>query len=512
MKRKKVKSDMKRNAEKVKFRDWGRDDSRGHIETHEYLNNYLEEYPALAKRFVVVNNHRETTLADRSFQVFTSNNHNRIYGFNPFSSFNIESDETPNVSQLDFSSGFMYSSQKNITLSGRDLNGNTLDGFPIGFVGEVNCGGNDYQMMIICDISHRLNTFGRDVFRGLTDIASTIWTEIDESTRLRDYPPSTQPLTLGMDAEFELMKNRRKVDADDYFSFEGEIGTDGHPATLELRPHYTNTSDQLVENLEQLFKKLYNDRFEIETSGSIEALGAHIHFGIQRTQTFVQLMDNWVARPLWHLNGSARSFYQRLSECRDTDTHPGWEYRSLPSGILKDKKLASIVLKVVEGLAKDFYLNRKEISLHPYKEDYLLYLSDDEWKRWQQFKKDNDKSFKAESWGCRRKGSLYQHKHPGNIEIDIPIEVYLYKLRKERGNVFYLRPFNSTIRDYFLNAYKNKFRVQDELVPTLFLNSSNFYSVGIPYEIHGIPSEHVEFLGNFIAFLNSSKSEDIPEL
>ena len=502
---------MKRNTAKVKFQDWGRINPYGHIEAHEYLNNYLEEFPALSKRFATINNHRDTILIDRSLQVFTSNSENRSFGFSPFGHYNIASDETPNTSQLDFSSDFMYSSSKNILLSGRDLNGNALHEFPIGFIGEVHCEGHDYQMMITCDISHRLNAFGRDVFRGLSDIASTVWTEIDENTKLRDYPERPQ-VTFGMDAEFELMRNRRKVDADDYFSFEGEIGTDGHPATLELRPHHTNTSGELLENLTQLFQKLYNDRFEVETNGSMEALGTHIHFGIQRTQAFVELMDNWIAKPLWHLNGTARSFYKRFSEYRDTNSHPGWEYRSLPSGILKDKPLASIVLKIIEGLAKDYYVNRKEISLHPYKEDYLLYLDKDEWKLWQTYKKDNDRNFKPATWGCKRKGLLYQHKHPGNVEIDIPIELYLYKLRKERGNTFFLHPFNHPIRDYFLDTYKNKFRVEDETVKSLFLTPTNFYMVGMPYEIHGIPSEHVEFLGNFIGFLNSSTSEDIPEL
>lgn len=502
---------MKRNAVKVKYQNWAGRDTCGHIEAHEYLSNYLEEFPEFGNRFAVINNHRETLLADRSLQVFTSNNHNSIFGFSPFSTFNIESNETPNVSQLDFSSGFMYSSQKNITLSGRDIKGNMLHQFPIGFVGEVNCGGREYQMMIVCDISHRLNAFGRDIFKGLTDIASTIWTKIDDNTTFRDQPAIPQ-VTLGMDAEFELMKNKRKVDADDYFSFEGEIGTDGHPATLELRPHYTNSSGELVDNLSQLFQKLYNDRFEVETNGDIEALGTHIHFGIQRTQAFVDLMDNWIAKPLWHLNGNARSFYKRLSEYRDTDSHFGWEYRSLPTGILKDKKLASIILKVIEGLAKDFYIDRKEVSLHPCKEDYLLYLDSDEWKDWQIYKKDENRCFKAESWGCKRKGALYQHKHPGNTEIDIPIEVYLYKLRKDRGNTFYIRPFSNTIKDYFLDAYKNAFKVEDDLVPTLYLSPSNFYSIGIPYEIHGVPSKHVRFLEGFIAFLNSSTVDDIPEL
>jgi len=503
---------MKRNTIKVKFQNWGGYDARGYIETHEYLSNYLEEFPALASRFAVVNNHRETLLADRSLQVFTSNNHNNIFGFSPFSNFTIESNEIPNVSQLDFSSDFMDASQKNILLSGRDGRGNVLLEFPIGFVGGVNCGGCEYQMMVVCDISHRLNSFGRDVFKGLSDIASAVWTEIGDDTKLQDNPELVTPVTLGMDAEFELMRNKRKVDADNYFSLEGEIGTDGHSATLELRPHYSNSSSGLIENLSQLMQKLYSERFEIETNGNIEALGTHIHFGSQRTQAFVDLMDNWIAKPLWHLNGNARSFYKRLSEYRDTDSHFGWEYRSLPTGILKDKKLASIILKIVEGLARDFYTNRKEVSLHPCKEDYLLYIDDDEWKEWQTYKKDDDRTFKAESWGCKRKGALYQHKLPGNTEIDIPIEVYLYKLRKDRGNTFYIRPFNNTVRDYFLDIYKNEFRVEDQIAEILYLSPSNYYSVGIPYEIHGNPSKYVDFLGNFIVFLNSSLLDDIPEL
>lgn len=495
---------MKRNAFKVKYTESERNEIKGHIDRSEHLLQYLKEFPDFAKRFAIINNHTETILASRSLQVFTSNNRYRNFVFYPFARFEIDTNEVSGMSQLDRGSN-LPSSEFNIFCNNHQRNNP-----PMGFFGKVSYNGFDFETLLLCDISHQYNSFGLDIFEKLSKIVCDKWDEIPDDFEIESY--KTSSVSLGMDAEFELIKNKDVVRAGDYFPFEGEIGTDGHSATLEIRPHYANTSNQLLDNLTQLMQDIYKRQFEIETNGDVEALGAHIHFGVQRESTFIKLLDCWIAHPLWQLNGKARGCYKHLSESRDTDIHHGFEYRSLPSGILKDKNLASIVMKVIEGLSNDFYVSGKEISLHPCKEDYLQYIDEDEWKKWRFYKKDLDKRFKADTWGCKRKGELHQRNIPSSLEIDIPIQVYLYKLRKDRGEVFYLFPSVPKIRDYLLDVFKNRFEIEDKIAEVIRSLPPVYYTIGVPYEIHSKPSEYNIWLANFITFLNSSSLEEIPEL
>lgn len=152
-------------------------------------------------------------------------------------------------------------------------------------------------------------------------------------------------LRVGADPELELYSRKLEyVRAGDYFPFEGEIGTDGAPNVLELRPGPGENGEDLARNVAGLLEKVWERGFVPTPYSRRYPTGGHIHLGASEreacrtvkahAQKIVCVVDDLIGELLLEASPPARR-NSNYNERRALEGKPyGFEYRTPPSTIL----------------------------------------------------------------------------------------------------------------------------------------------------------------------------------
>jgi len=159
-------------------------------------------------------------------------------------------------------------------------------------------------------------------------------------------------MLLGSDPEFVFVGEEGLVRADTYYPRQvnggrnnPEIGGDGHPQTVEIRPRAKENPAALVKEISRILRDHYLDvPGEIAwRAGSFcegKTLGGHIHFGggVPLNDYILVALDGVLAQTVICLEDEKEakqrraSTYGKLSDIRTK--HWGFEYRTLSSFIV----------------------------------------------------------------------------------------------------------------------------------------------------------------------------------
>lgn len=234
-------------------------------------------------------------------------------------------------------------------------------------------------------------------------------------------------ITIGADPEFELysLSGEYVLPASGYFEFNGSIGTDGNPSTLELRPKPASNEVKFVKHVNSLMQRLIT-KFKLSIKGDMLPLGGHIHVGgISYDGSIIALLDDFIGSKVINLSGNKRGDYKRLGEYRRKDY--GFEYRTPPSAIYYNPQLLRIVFKLLLAI---LHKGRSEEGItyyYPVRPNELLkYLSHQEvtyFYRMMRFLKGRIKSPKEKifiNWPIQ---SRYSTNFDGNWNSNIKSEL-----------------------------------------------------------------------------------------
>jgi hypothetical protein len=230
----------------------------------------------------------------------------------------------------------------------------------------------EYKSVITCDFTHNSNfKWFAPFFNKIISILNL--TPNNEESKIR--------ISLGVDPEFEVLVGNNVINAPMEFKgkdrLRGKIGTDGSGNQVELRttPHFHE--DHVVKEVKESFTRLRKGM--MGSKGDKYPLGAHIHFGatingiqtvIDSSSDFSIILDSFLGRYLVDLSGKARilSEYAAMGTNALRKQPHGFEYRSLPSAIFTDPKIARIVLKIARNLAQN-YFSGKAMTINRLKAD-----------------------------------------------------------------------------------------------------------------------------------------------
>lgn len=196
--------------------------------------------------------------------------------------------------------------------------------------------------LLLVDLVHtgyhvEIDQFIRDIMR-LCGLLSEGAPEVTESRIVTT-------LRVGADPELELYSRKLEcVRAGDYFPFEGEIGTDGAPNVLELRPGPGENGEDLARNVAGLLEKVWERGFVPTPYSRRYPTGGHIHLGASEreacrtvkahAQKIVCVVDDLIGELLLEASPPARR-NSNYNERRALEGKPyGFEYRTPPSTIL----------------------------------------------------------------------------------------------------------------------------------------------------------------------------------
>jgi hypothetical protein len=186
-----------------------------------------------------------------------------------------------------------------------------------------------------------------------------------------DTPLRRKNVRLGADPEFEAYRGETVVVAHNYVGHtDCPVGSDGCGDQLEIRPAPSARPAVLVKNIKDLLRESSKYFDEISVRGDKYSLGGHIHFGgLGANFRLLEVLDNFIGKPLSVLNGSARGGFADLGGYRP-QPH-GFEYRTPPSAWLISPRFAKITLKLAKNLATK-WANTKELTYEesPTDEDY----------------------------------------------------------------------------------------------------------------------------------------------
>jgi len=467
-------------------------DEYGGESLRRYFEQLSNDRATLWKYFSVIWCHSEPPLlADQMLTVFSGTFKKFPLGNVHLTHKNryvIEEEVSPSDGQLDFYCPVPYANTNDLNIVLR-VPGYSRE-IPYGFVGTIksDVAEDEIKLLVLGDFSHRFNEFGVKIFNQILPmIEDNDWNQITNKKDVKILAPksiSPDKITIGMDAEFELFDGGYPVEARRFYPFSGEIGHDSAGSPLEFRPKpFVNSSDML-NYTEQLMQEVYNCNHELGTLGDRFAIGTHIHFGIYHDQNFIKLLDNWVAELVWHLNGKGRGSYAVKGSWRNADNHYGFEYRALPSGILRNKRLSILLFKIMEGLANDFYIHEKEIELIPSTNDYLSYLNIDEWNELQELVRGKNIQFDPASWNCktytysiRYSDKMKERYGFSDLRFSNNFGLFIYSLNSDKSNQLWVYPYNRDLAEFFGLSFKYM-----ENCPSIFLKNvelNNEYQLGL---------------------------------
>jgi len=185
-------------------------------------------------------------------------------------------------------------------------------------------------------------------------------------------------IIVGADPEFELVRCDGSIEYASKIVSGGcssAIGVDGAGEQVELRPA-PGKPHEVVKNLKGLFRE-FNARYKnmaLSVSGNVYPLGGHIHIGLGKPFSppisMLDMLDDFLGRPLIDLSGKARGGYKNLSTWESKDW--GFEYRPLPAAYLLKPEICRIVLKIAQNVC-DCFINKNQFEYNspPEKEDYM---------------------------------------------------------------------------------------------------------------------------------------------
>ena len=174
------------------------------------------------------------------------------------------------------------------------------------------------------------------------------------------------PISIGCDPEAELidpasgdcLAASMVIDG----GVEAELGVDGAGSPVEFRPPPGSPED-VVRELERILKRFSDEypTYDLSPVGNNIPIGCHIHIGfghpVDPPPSLIELLDDFIGRPLSRLNGKARGTYASLGAWRSQPW--GFEYRTPPAAAIASPRIARIVFKLAYNLV-DLYVNKKD--------------------------------------------------------------------------------------------------------------------------------------------------------
>lgn len=196
-----------------------------------------------------------------------------------------------------------------------------------------------------------------------------------------------EPIMIGADPEFVLMKDGEVVRAQDFLPFDDKFGSDGSWA--ELRPDASQSVIEVVNNIDSLFKEGHSavedldwmagacypvDREKVPYIGEWCPIGGHIHLGNPDIKdptnhdifrALADILDDLVVVPLIKVDGPHADKRRQHSGYGVGRGGDRWQFSNsggrlewrTPSGIwLCHPLVAEAVLGTTKAVAESFYL------------------------------------------------------------------------------------------------------------------------------------------------------------
>jgi hypothetical protein len=289
-------------------------------------------------------------------------------------------------------------------------------------------------------------------------------------------------ITIGADPEFEIYLNSKIVNASSigFYYDHGKIGVDGSGCQLEIRPSPSDNPDQVIENIKNLLTIFVEKcRLKVGVAGNRYPLGCHIHFGgMKATRDFISVLDYYLGEKLIETSGRARGDYKFLGAWRLQ--YWGFEYRTLPSSILFDPKVAIAVFKVAKRLAEAYY-NEDGVELPPTHSEYErlgitreMEIIDEFAKKWHNIKN----KIILKNWGIELKPQIsVKFCDEWNEEIK-NLFINYFKEHKTKKDILIILFGLASSRGNVVSGFKSKYFETID-----FHYKSEIPAFGIPYII-----------------------------
>ena len=172
--------------------------------------------------------------------------------------------------------------------------------------------------------------------------------------------------TVGCDPEFEMKKHTasgaRIVKASNHLRgndlCHSGVGLDGSAQQIEVRPR-PGTPAFVTREIKKLIRSFAdeNEFYDLTDAGDKYPLGGHIHIGIGHEYSpgreLLMVLDDFIGRPTIELSGKARQEYKSLGAARAQPW--GFEYRTTPSAVFQDPKIAYIVMTAMKNLCEKYF-------------------------------------------------------------------------------------------------------------------------------------------------------------
>ena len=196
---------------------------------------------------------------------------------------------------------------------------------------------------------------------------TNFWKPSDTSKpKVKEEKIEMPKITFGCDPEFELMKGGKVISLSSGSPYKGisqstsaKVGADGAGCQVEVRPGVADSPQELIEKIRTAFESIGKDA-QLSSIGDQFPLGGHIHIGfgkaLRPNTDMVQLLDHFVGKPTYKMNGKARGGYSGLSQYEGKSY--GFEYRTPPAAIFTNPRMAYITLKLVRGVLARYFGGR----------------------------------------------------------------------------------------------------------------------------------------------------------
>jgi hypothetical protein len=445
----------------------------------EGLPNFIDEYPAYAKYFKNILNHRVIdTIENNSLYIYCNynfDNYSRLSeraivhtirgnvsyrsvcfefdGPSPASKQGVSADTRIPIEVIKLS----FSSRQNITV-----------GYFI----------PSQETILLCDISHKSDLVSMKCLKAILNyfiVKKLIRKQPDHfkfERRLILHDIPNLKLSIGCDPEFELVMNGRVISGETHerFQFEDSSdrlytkwGLDGARDPIEARPDPGDSPENAVNNIRELFKEVSD--LHLTVAGNTYSIGGHVHLGgvdfiSPLDVKFIKLLDVLIGVPCYKMNGSARRApYNRLTEF-EVKAY-GFEYRSAPAAIFYTPELLRIVYKILYESALSWFsgqtirvtpslnINLKDIAHLTEEEIETYHRLIDEYAAieqnvvaaWVDVTKPIVRKYKLKVIFAREDLhsshlARYITSELQNIELNVQKKVYFYGLAEQRGVVF----------------------------------------------------------------------------